>query len=143
MCLYMYVYRCIYRITIYVTFSASGSAGKGSRPVDIGPDYKPPLGGKCCYEAFPFKCSDLWYFRVMRQPTKNSTLFTTQTKSVSITFFSYDGSCAHSRNCYQTSVSCLLCRVFGKNTFPFLFISVLTVDLVLGLVLNACSSAQV
>ncbi|XP_053933987.1 neogenin isoform X4 [Cuculus canorus] len=24
---------------------ASGSAGKGSRPVDIGPDYKPPLGG--------------------------------------------------------------------------------------------------
>uniref|UniRef100_A0A663MBT3 Neogenin n=1 Tax=Athene cunicularia TaxID=194338 RepID=A0A663MBT3_ATHCN len=25
--------------------SSSGSAGKGSRPVDIGPDYKPPLGG--------------------------------------------------------------------------------------------------
>ncbi|XP_071610956.1 neogenin isoform X10 [Heliangelus exortis] len=24
---------------------ASGSAGKGGRPVDIGPDYKPPLGG--------------------------------------------------------------------------------------------------
>ncbi|XP_050165014.1 neogenin isoform X3 [Myiozetetes cayanensis] len=24
---------------------ASGSAGKGSRPVDLGPDYKPPLGG--------------------------------------------------------------------------------------------------
>ncbi|KAM6257696.1 neogenin isoform 1-T1 [Porphyrio hochstetteri] len=24
---------------------ASGSAGKGSRPLDIGPDYKPPLGG--------------------------------------------------------------------------------------------------
>ncbi|KAM8804613.1 neogenin [Eudromia elegans] len=24
---------------------ASGSSGKGSRPVDIGPDYKPPLGG--------------------------------------------------------------------------------------------------
>lgn len=82
-CLYIYVYRCIYRITIYVTFSASGSAGKGSRPVDIGPDYKPPLGGKCCYKAFQFKCSNLWYFRVMRQPTKNTKLFTTQTKSVS------------------------------------------------------------
>ncbi|XP_053933984.1 neogenin isoform X2 [Cuculus canorus] len=27
------------------TPKASGSAGKGSRPVDIGPDYKPPLGG--------------------------------------------------------------------------------------------------
>ncbi|XP_068881740.1 neogenin isoform X4 [Aphelocoma coerulescens] len=25
--------------------TASGSAGKGSRPVDLGPDYKPPLGG--------------------------------------------------------------------------------------------------
>ncbi|XP_050165017.1 neogenin isoform X6 [Myiozetetes cayanensis] len=27
------------------TPKASGSAGKGSRPVDLGPDYKPPLGG--------------------------------------------------------------------------------------------------
>ncbi|XP_062439497.1 neogenin isoform X2 [Rhea pennata] len=27
------------------TPKASGSAGKGSRPVDVGPDYKPPLGG--------------------------------------------------------------------------------------------------
>ncbi|KAM6257697.1 neogenin isoform 2-T2 [Porphyrio hochstetteri] len=27
------------------TPKASGSAGKGSRPLDIGPDYKPPLGG--------------------------------------------------------------------------------------------------
>ncbi|XP_048174193.1 neogenin isoform X10 [Corvus hawaiiensis] len=25
--------------------TASGSAGKGSRPMDLGPDYKPPLGG--------------------------------------------------------------------------------------------------
>ncbi|XP_077641990.1 neogenin isoform X9 [Lonchura striata] len=25
--------------------TASGSAGKGSRPLDLGPDYKPPLGG--------------------------------------------------------------------------------------------------
>uniref|UniRef100_A0A674HN53 Neogenin n=1 Tax=Taeniopygia guttata TaxID=59729 RepID=A0A674HN53_TAEGU len=27
------------------TPKASGSAGKGSRPLDLGPDYKPPLGG--------------------------------------------------------------------------------------------------
>ncbi|XP_056355738.1 neogenin isoform X5 [Oenanthe melanoleuca] len=27
------------------TPKASGSAGKGSRPMDLGPDYKPPLGG--------------------------------------------------------------------------------------------------
>lgn len=46
MCTCVYIY--VYKITTYTTFLASGSAGKGSRPVDVGPDYKPPLGGKCC-----------------------------------------------------------------------------------------------
>lgn len=46
MCMGVDIY--VYTITPCIPFSASGSAGKGSRPVDIGPDYKPPLGGKCC-----------------------------------------------------------------------------------------------
>ncbi|OXB81968.1 UNVERIFIED_CONTAM: hypothetical protein H355_004051, partial [Colinus virginianus] len=35
----------VHGIITYVTFPASGSAGKGSRPLDVGPDYKPPLSG--------------------------------------------------------------------------------------------------
>lgn len=38
---------CVCKIPLCPTFPASGSAGKGSRPVDLGPDYKPPLGGEC------------------------------------------------------------------------------------------------
>lgn len=35
------------KIPLCPTFAASGSAGKGNRPMDLGPDYKPPLGGEC------------------------------------------------------------------------------------------------
>lgn len=38
---------CVCKIPLCPTFAASGSAGKGSRPMDLGPDYKPPLGGEC------------------------------------------------------------------------------------------------
>lgn len=38
---------CVCKIPLCPIFPASGSAGKGSRPVDLGPDYKPPLGGEC------------------------------------------------------------------------------------------------
>lgn len=43
----MLKYVCVCKIPLCPTFPASGSAGKGSRPMDLGPDYKPPLGGEC------------------------------------------------------------------------------------------------
>lgn len=115
-------------ITTCVTFPASGSAGKGSRPVDVGPDYKPPLSGRCAV-----------LFR------SDSTLLPALSRSLPVTSCSLWHELFPLKKSYHTSFKALLPTAYGiwkKYLHGRLRFS-LTADLVLCLVLNGCCRAQV